>query len=75
MSGNFQRLGDLAAMEEHDFVEVWRAFLAGLPVADFDDATAAEDFVRRITSDFLIAYPHRPTKQKLARADSTPPRN
>jgi hypothetical protein len=77
MSGNFQRLGDLAAMEEHDFGEVWRAFRAGLPVDDFDDATAAEaeDFVRRITSDFLIAYPHRPTKQKLARADSIPPRN
>ena len=36
-------------MEEHGFGEVWRAFLAGLPVADFDDPTVAEDFVRRIT--------------------------
>ena len=51
MSGNFQRLSNLAAIEEHAFGEVWRTFLAGRPVADFDDAAAAEDFVRRITSN------------------------
>jgi hypothetical protein len=51
MSGNFQRFGDLAAVEEHDFGEVWRTFLAGRPVADFDDAMTAEDFVRRIISN------------------------
>ena len=45
MSGNFERLSNLAAIEEHGFGEVWRAFLAGLPVADFDDPTVAEDFV------------------------------
>jgi hypothetical protein len=64
MSGNFQRLGDLAAMEEHDFGEVWRAFLAGLPVADFDDATAAED---------SSAGLHQ--TKRAAGADSTPSKN
>jgi hypothetical protein len=52
MSGNFQRLGDLATIEEHDFGEVWRAFFIGLPVADFDDMTAAVNFVRRTAGVF-----------------------